>query len=379
MTKMQIVHFYRIAQCTMVKNVPCAWQFICKASSNTLCTLFVQTHATMKHLKGGQGNLTTLLGHTFHWIWGTITGVQAPGNNIRWSEEVNIPFGQPTLSCSVTLLPFPSKNRATSAWPSCAAIRSGVVPNCTWSEGDTREYDGTDISTSSVPHQLVYMYTHYKTGVVLTVHITKRFTQLKYKCPCLLCPCSWCVQRGHKSIRQAANNVGQPCQLPSHQIHRISRGTPPWTTGPLGLPSARLCIHHHPSQRGGPPFWGQGTQQQQDGRPQHTSERHCFLPALNNKNRLTTDQSMYTHMQENKGNRHVVYVIIRYIVCPLLRNTRTHWIEWHGISRTTKSHTMWHTIWTKVLWSATVCPAQTGGVEQFVKGSEVTLYRQCCL
>ena len=43
MTKMQIVHFCRIAQCTMVKNVPCAWKFICKASSNTLRTLFVQT------------------------------------------------------------------------------------------------------------------------------------------------------------------------------------------------------------------------------------------------------------------------------------------------------------------------------------------------
>ena len=46
MTKMQIVHFCRIAQCTMVKNVPCAWQFICKASSNTLCTLFVQTNSS---------------------------------------------------------------------------------------------------------------------------------------------------------------------------------------------------------------------------------------------------------------------------------------------------------------------------------------------
>ena len=46
MTKMQIVHFCRIDLCTMVKNVPCAWQFICKASSNTLCTLFVQTNSS---------------------------------------------------------------------------------------------------------------------------------------------------------------------------------------------------------------------------------------------------------------------------------------------------------------------------------------------
>ena len=50
-----------------------------------------------------------------------------------------------------------------------------------------------------------------------------------------------------------------------------------------------------------------------------------------------------------------------------------------GPRSTTKSHTTWHTIWTKFLWSTTVCTAQTGGVGQFVKGSEVTLYRQCCL
>ena len=127
------------------------------------------------------------------------------------------------------------------------------------------------------------------------IHKAKRFTELVHKCPCLLCPCSWCVQRGHKSIRQAANNVGQPCQLPSHQIHRISQGTPPWTTGPLGLPSARLCIHHHLSQRGGPPVWGQGTQHQQDGHPRHTRERHCFLPAMNNRNKFTTCHHSCTH------------------------------------------------------------------------------------
>ena len=79
-------------------------------------------------------------------------------------------------------------------------------------------------------------------------------------------------------------NVGQPYPLLSHQIHRTSQGTPPWTTDPLGMPSARLCIQHHCSQRGGPPSWGQGTQQQEDGRKGtcikgidrqwHTSERH---------------------------------------------------------------------------------------------------------
>ena len=86
----------------------------------------------------------------------------------------------------------------------------------------------------------------------------------------LVCPESLST----KCIRQAANNVGQPCHLPSHQIHRISRGTPPWTACPLGLPSARLCIQHHQSQRSGPSFWGKGTQRWQDGHQQCTDERN---------------------------------------------------------------------------------------------------------
>ena len=148
------------------------------------------------------------------------------------------------------------------------------------------ESDGTDISTSSVPHQLVYISTctDNKRVVTLMIHTIKRFTQLKYKCPCLLCPCSRCVQRGHKThIRQAANNAGQPCQWPLHQIDRISRGTPTWVTDQNRLQSARLCVRYQKSQRGGPPFWGQGTQQRQAVHHQHTSERHCIHPALNDR------------------------------------------------------------------------------------------------
>ena len=37
---------------------------------------------------------------------------------------------------------------------------------------------------------------------------------------------------------------------------------------------------------------------------------------------------------------HVVHVTTEYIIYALLQNTSTHWIEWHGISHTTESHTM---------------------------------------
>ena len=98
-----------------------------------------------------------------------------------------------------------------------------------------------------------------------------------------------------RSQRQAANNVSQPCQWPPHQIHRVSRGTSPQTSDQNRLPGARLCSHHHQSQRGGPPSWQQDTQQQEDGLPWHSRERHCVLPALNNRNRLTTHHHLCTH------------------------------------------------------------------------------------
>ena len=183
----------------MVKNVPCAWHFICKASSNTLCTLFVQTNSSTCNCETPQSKLGKLddnarphfsLGlRNYHWS----TSSRKQRQMITGSQYL---FDQPTLFCSFTLLPFRSKNRATSAWPFCAALKSGVMPVCKWNEGDTIESDGIDQLV--VYHINLYTYTRYKTGVVLTIHIIKRFTQLKYKCPCLLCPCSRCVQRGHK-------------------------------------------------------------------------------------------------------------------------------------------------------------------------------------
>ena len=98
-------------------------------------------------------------------------------------------------------------------------------------------------------------------------------------------------REGTKCIRQAANNAGQPCQWPSHQMHRISRGTPPLITDQNRLQGARLCVHYHQSQRGGPPSWGQGTQQWEDGLSWHTRERHFVLPAMNDR---TSSQQITT-------------------------------------------------------------------------------------
>ena len=72
----------------------------------------------------------------------------------------------------------------------------------------------------------------------------------------------------------------QLCPLLSRQNHRIAQGTPPRTSDPGKMPSVRLCIQHHQGQRGGPPSWGQGTRQRQDGHQWHTRERHCIHPGL---------------------------------------------------------------------------------------------------
>ena len=89
--------------------------------------------------------------------------------------------------------------------------------------------------------------------------------------------------------------VGQPCPLLSSQIHKISPSTLPWTAGPLGLPSARQCSHHHSHQIGGSPSWGQGTEQWQHCHPQYTSERHCFHPVEKERNKGSAQHQLSTH------------------------------------------------------------------------------------
>ena len=162
------------------------------------------------------------------------------------------------------------------------------------------ESDGTDLSTSSVPLQLVYVRTymcrqqnssHINDTLNKEVYTTRVRTSVHVYCA----HAAGVSREGTKCIGQAANNAGQPCQWPSHQIHRMSRGTPPWTTDQNRLQGARLWLHHHQSQRGGPPSWGQGTQQWQDGRPQNTRERHFVLSAMNDWTSSKQITNLYIH------------------------------------------------------------------------------------
>ena len=158
------------------------------------------------------------------------------------------------------------------------------------------ESDETD--TLVMYHINWYMYTHYKTEVVLLIYTQNKeayTTQVQVPMSIYCSHAAGVSREVIQCIRQTAHNTRLPCQWPSHQIHRSSRGTPPWTADQIRLPGARLSLQHYHRQRGGPPSLGQGTQQQQDARPWHSRERHCILSALNNRNRLTTDHHLCTH------------------------------------------------------------------------------------
>ena len=121
--------------------------------------------------------------------------------------------------------------------------------------------------------------------------------------------------------RQATNCIWQtiviqPCPLLSDQIHKISQGTPPWRSGPLGLPSARLCSQIYRYQRGGPPSWRQGTEPQLDGHMQHTRETHCILPALDNRNKLDKWPSAHT---THTHTHRTVYPVLQGSTCAIVQ------------------------------------------------------------
>ena len=94
---------------------------------------------------------------------------------------------------------------------------------------------------------------------------------------------------------ERTRDVGLPCSLLSHPVHKISQGTPPWRADPLETPNVRLCIHHCQCQTGYPWPAGQGTEQWLHGHPWHTEERRCVLPVVTNRSRLTVDQNLSTH------------------------------------------------------------------------------------
>ena len=156
------------------------------------------------------------------------------------------------------------------------------------------------------------MYTHYTTGVMLTIHKAKRFTRLKYKCPRLLCPCSRCVQRGHKmhetSSKQCRPTLSMTFTTNRQDLTRYSTMDkwPSWAAQCKAVYPASLESKRWPSILGS---IYTGTQQQQDGHPQHTRGRHCFLPAMNNRNRqITTRAHMHAKEIDN-----TVYPLI---LCP---------------------------------------------------------------
>ena len=109
------------------------------------------------------------------------------------------------------------------------------------------------------------------------------------------CPCRKKRPREveNRPDKKKTFKVGQPCPLLSSQIHKISPSTLPWTVDQIELPSARLCSHHHSNQIGGPPSWGQGTEQWQHCHHQHTSERHCSHSAEAKMNKTNTPSTDY--------------------------------------------------------------------------------------
>ena len=124
----------------------------------------------MKHFKGGEGNLTTLLGlqeTTLDDHRKSVFPLVNPHCPVPWHcchfpAETELPLhGLPVLlskvECSHTAHEVREGYGITTQRP--IWIYDGIS-------------DGTN-STSSVPHQLVYMYARYKTRVVLTMHKIK--------------------------------------------------------------------------------------------------------------------------------------------------------------------------------------------------------------
>ena len=189
-----------------------------------------------------------------------ITGSQ----NSLWSTHI-------VLFRDIAAISQQNPSYVCMAFLCCPQKWSGARLHMKW--GRLMESDGTDYNIILVVHHKNWC-TCYKQGVANAAGVSREVT---------------------KCTRKAANNACQPFQWPSHQIHRISRGTPPWTSDQNWLLGARLLLQHYHCQRGGPSFRGPGTQQWQNGHQQHTRERHCVLSALNSRNRITTDHPLCTH------------------------------------------------------------------------------------
>ena len=242
-------------------------------------------------------------------------------------KEDNTPFGQPTLIVlfldSASIMKQKASN-SSLAFPCCQQQWSPALLHmkCGRHNGMILEWNLMGLTHLLVVHHINLCNMcreNYKTGITLShindtqnkgVYTTQVHTSVHVYCA----HAAGVSRESTKCIRQAANNAGQPCQWPSHQIHRISRETPLWTTDQNRLQGARLCARHHQSQRGGPPSWGTGIQQREDDCPQHTRERHFIVPAMNGRTSsqqittctyvhtwLTVDNSMHPYQTPCQG------------------------------------------------------------------------------
>ena len=100
------------------------WSFIATVCVQCLYKP-IAVHATMyawNNSKEVRKKLTTLLGYTIHCVLGIITGVQAPGNNIRWSTST-MPMEQVRMPREVTI----ASDKQQSIYPNlvpCFHIKS---------------------------------------------------------------------------------------------------------------------------------------------------------------------------------------------------------------------------------------------------------------
>ena len=117
------------------------------------CYKRISVHVTMKHLNNfTEGNLTTLFGFEVqHW------STSSSKATLDDQKKTTLLLVNP--HCSVPGHYCHCSAESEQSLHGLPLLPTKVEWCPTASEGDTMESDGTDISTSSVPHELVYIRT----------------------------------------------------------------------------------------------------------------------------------------------------------------------------------------------------------------------------